>query len=205
MGIKIGQLKEMTARELSGLSKAGIREAYQTLRKIANSRIRTFEKHGAAEAVPAALRGGLGSSKGRSNDELVQNMRDMLKWIRDDKRSKYKGYVEKQEHFRESMQEALPDLDLSDKEKLDQYGYFMGDMAERYKEMWHDISNIVRDVYRDLTKLNEDPRQFMKNYDYWADEVEKINREKKEKHIGGRRRSSKMSTYMRKLKKGKLK
>lgn len=204
MGIKIGQLKEMTARELSGLSRAGIREAYQTLRKIANSRIRTFEKHGAAEAVPAALRGGLGSSKGRPDADLIQDMRGMLAWMRG-KRSTYKGYEETQEHFREEMQKSLPDLDLSDKEKLDRYGYFMGEMAERYKEMWHDISNIVRDVYRDLTKLNEDPRQFMKNYDYWADEVERINREKKEQHIGGRRRSSKMSTYMRKLKKGKLK
>lgn len=204
MGIKIGELKEMTARELSGLSRAGIREAYQTLRKIANSRIRTFEKHGAAEAVPAALRGGLGSSRGRPDADLIQDMRGMLAWMRG-KRSTYKGYEETQEHFRESMQESLPDLDLSDKEKLDRYGYFMGEMAERYKEMWHDISNIVRDVYRDLTKLNEDPRQFMKNYDYWADEVERINREKKEQHIGGRRRSSKMSTYMRKLKKGKLK
>ena len=204
MGIKIGELKEMTARELSGLSRAGIREAYQTLRKIANSRIRTFEKHGAADAVPAALRGGLGSSKGRPDADLIQDMRGMLAWMRG-KRSTYKGYEETQEHFREAMQDAMPDLDLSDKDKFDAYGRFMGEMQERYKEMWHDISNIVRDVYNDLTRLNEDPRQFMKNYDYWADEVERINREKKEQHIGGRRRSSKMSTYMRKLKKGKLK
>lgn len=204
MGIKLGELMEMTARELSSLSRAQIREAYQNMRKIVGSRVRTFEKHGAAEAVPAAQRGGLPSSKGRPDADLVQDIRSALAWMRG-KRSTYKGYEETQEAFRQRMQEAMPDLDLSDKDKFDAYGRFMGEMQDRYKEMWHDISNIVRDVYNDLTRLNEDPRQFMKNYDYWADEVEKINREKKEQHIGGRRRSSKMSTYMRQLKRGKIK
>lgn len=204
MGIKLGELMEMTARDLSNLSRAQIREAYQNMRKIIGSRVRTFEKHGAAEAVPAAQRGGLPSSKGRPDADLVQDIRSALAWMRG-KRSTYKGYEETQEHFREAMQDAMPDLDLSDKDKFDAYGRFMGEMQDRYKEMWHDISNIVRDVYNDLTRLNEDPRQFMKNYDYWADEVERINREKKEQHIGGRRRSSKMSTYMRQLKRGKIK
>lgn len=204
MAIKLNELKNMTAREVSHMGHAGIREAYQTLKKITGSRISTFKKHGAGEAVPDWLHSGLQSSRGRTDAELVQDMRKALGWIRG-KRSTYKGYEQTQEDFRQKMQESMPDLDLSDEDKMKDFGNYMGEMQERYGEMWHAISNTVRDIYRDLTRLNKDPKQFMSNYDYWVNEMERINAEKAAQHIGGRRRSTTLSTYMRQLKRGKIK
>lgn len=202
--LKLAQMKDMTAREMTGLSESDLRKSYQSLRKIVNSRINTFEKHNIISAVPEKYRRGLGSAKGRSADELIDDMKSYLAWVRGDV-STYKGYKYHKERFRKQMQESMPDLDLSTAEKLDSFGYFMGEMQERYGEMWHIISNLVRDLYRDLTKLNEDPRQFMKNYDYWSQHVEEINEAKRAAHAPGRRRSSQLSTYVNKLKRGKIK
>lgn len=170
MALKLGQLMDMTAREISNLSRSDLRGAYQNIRKITNSRINTFGKHGIKDAVPADLRGGLGSSKGRSDAELIQDIRDSIRWMRG-KQSTYGGYMEVREDFRQKMQESMPDLDLSDDEKMEDFGRFMGDMQERYGEMWHAISNQARDIYREAIRLNMDPKALMRNYDYWADHI----------------------------------
>ncbi len=199
---KLKVLQDMTVREIKNLPSGSLREAYQNLRKSLASRVNTFRKHDSIKGVPEDLRYGLPSSKGKSDAELVQLMKDPLKWMRKDK-SKYSRYAASQDDFREKMQDAMPDMDLSTAEKMDRFGRFMGDMQSRYGEMWHAISNQVRDVYRDLTRLNKDPEQFMRNYDYWVEEVEEINRQKAERHEGGRRRSTKLSTYARKMKRGR--
>lgn len=204
--IRLADLTQMTAAGIASIETASLRKTYQNIRKIVGSRIATFEKHGYGDAVPKQLRGGLPSSKGRSDADLIQDIRDAVTWMRpDNKRNTYKGYKEAKEKRREKMQDSMPDLDLSDEDKLDRFGQFMGDMQDRYGEMWHAISNAARDVYKDQTRLNKDPRQFMKNYDYWVKQTEQINAEKKANRQGGRRRSTKLSTYMRQLKRGKIK
>lgn len=203
-GVRLAVLMDMTAAGIASIETPSLRKTYQNLRKIVGSRVDTFERKGAAEAVPKHLRGGLPSAKGRSDADLIQDIREAIAWMRG-KRSTYRGYEETQEHFRQAMQEALPDIDLSDKDKFDAFGRFMGEMQDRYGEMWHAISNAVRDVYKEQTRLNKDPRQFMKNYDYWVKQTEQINAEKKANRQGGRRRSTKLSTYMRQLKRGKIK
>lgn len=203
-GVKLADLMSMTAAGIASIETPSLRKTYQNLRKIVGSRVSTFEKRGAGQAVPASLRGGLQSAKGRSDADLIQDIRDALVWMRG-KRSTYKGYEEVKETFREKMQDAMPDLDLSDKDKFDAFGRYMGEMQDRYGEMWHAISNAARDVYKEQTKLNKDPRQFMKNYDYWVKQTEQINAEKTARRQGGRRRSTKLSTYMRQLKRGKIK
>lgn len=203
-GVRLAVLMDMTAAGIASIETPSLRKTYQNLRKIVGSRVDTFERKGAGEAVPKHLRGGLPSAKGRSDADLVQDIREAIAWMRG-KRSTYKGYEEVKESFREKMQDAMPDLDLSDEDKFDAFGRFMGEMQDRYGEMWHAISNAARDVYKEQTKLNKDPKQFMKNYDYWVQQTEQINAEKSARRQGGRRRSTKLSTYMRQLKRGKIK
>lgn len=201
--LKLGELMAMTARELAALSESELKVNYQNIKKIVNSRVNTFEKYGVGDVLPAKIQGGLPSSRGRSEADLMQDIKESLAWMRGS-RSTYAGYQKVQDRFRERMQEAMPDLDLSDESKMRAYGTFMGDMQDRYGEMWHAISNQARDMYRDLTELNEDPYQFMANYDYWASNVEAINKAKAAARQRGRY-STKLSTYIRKLKAGKIK
>lgn len=201
---KLKVLQDMTVREIKNLPSGAVREAYQNLRKSLASRVNTFRKHDSIKGVPEDLRYGLPSSKGKSDAELVQLMKDPLKWLRKDK-SKYSRYASAKDDFREKMQASMPDLDLSTPEKMNRFGNFMNDMSNRYGDFWHGISMQVKDMYRDLVNLNEDPEQFMRNYDYWVKEVDEINRQKAERHEGGRRRSNKFSTYARKMKRGRRK
>lgn len=203
MALKLKQLLNMTARELKQLSTSELRESYQNIRKITNSRVNTFKKHGISEAVPKHIREGLGSSKKRSDQELIEDIRGSLAWMRG-RVSKYSGWKEAREDRREKMQDAMPDLDLSTPEKLDDFGEFMGEMQDRYGEMWGGISSQVRDLYGILMKSNEDPYQFMRNYDYWKEHIEDINASRKATGRRGRL-STKPSTYFNKLKKGKIK
>ena len=201
MALKLKELMGMTARELSRLSRSDLREAYQNIRKIVNSRVNTFSKHGVESAVPRDLRSGLGSAKGRSDAELVQNMRDSFAWMRGSA-STYKGYEKARERFRSRMQESVPQVDLSTEEQLDAYGEFMGEMQDRYGDMWGGISAQVQDIYGMLTEMNEDPYEFMRNYDYWAEHIADINESRKATGKRGRL-STKPSTYFNKMKKGK--
>lgn len=201
--ISIKRLQEMTKRELEKFSEETIRSTYVSLRKAVAGRVRTFERAGLGDILPQKIRAGLAAGGGRSVEDLINDITSATAWTRG-KGSTVKGYREARESFREKMQDAMPDLDLSDDEKMDDFGRFMGQMQERYGEMWHAISNQVRDIYRDTVKLNEDPRKFMQNYDYWAGQVQQINEAKNAARAGGRRRSTKLSTYMNQLKRGKF-
>lgn len=196
MALKLKQLLNMTARELKQLSRSDLRESYQTIRKITNSRVNTFKKHGIGEAVPEDVRGGLASARGRSDQELIEDMRDSLRWMRG-RVSKYAGWKEAREDRREKMQDALPDLDLSDDDKFDAFGKFMGEMQDRYGEMWHAVSNQVRDIYKEAVRLNMNPKALMRNYDYWADHISDLENADPINTKSGR--TLKPSEYARKL------
>ena len=204
----------MTRRELGTYSDETLKSTYVSMRKAVASRVKSFERAGHASTIPADIRAGLPTMgsfirEGAPADEaldrsaLIGMITRVGSWTRG-KQSTLKGYNKWKEHFRGAMQEALPDLDLSTPEKLDAYGEFMGAMQDRYGDMWHSISNQARDIYRDLTVLNEDPYQFMANYDYWADYVADVNASRKATGKRGRL-STKFSTYLNKLKAGKIK
>ena len=196
MALKLNQIMNMTKRELQQLSRGELGEAYQTIRKITNSRLNTFSKHGIRDVVPEDIRQGLGSAKGQSNEELIESMREARRWLRGS-RSKYAGYMQSQEHRRSEMQDALPDLDLSDQKKFDDFGRFMGDMQDRYGEMWHAVSNQARDIYREATRLNMNPKALMRNLDYWDKHIADLEQADPINTRSGRQ--LKPSEYARKL------
>lgn len=201
--ISLKRVQEMPKRALGKYSDETLKSTYVSMRKAINSRVRSFEKAGLAGTVPADIRAGLPAMGTLDKDQMINIITRVGVWIRG-KQSTLTGYRKWKEHFRRSMQDAMPDLDLSDDEKLDAYGDFMGAMQDRYGEMWNAISNQARDIYRDLTVLNEDPYQFMANYDYWASNMEALNQAKAAARQRGRY-STKLSTYMNKLKAGKIK
>lgn len=173
--VKMSDLMKMTARELGTLSDSEVRKAYQNVRRTARSRAQTFESHGAA--VPGLLTRLTESSKNLTIEEMRHRVKTAA-YQYDKKRAavSYAAYEEQQEEFRNRMQEAMPDMDLSTPEKMDAFGKFMGEMQARYGEMWHAVSNQVRDIYREAVRLNVDPHAFMRNYDYWADHLKELER-----------------------------
>ena len=174
--VKMSDLMKMTARELDALSDSEIRQAYQNVKRTAQSRVQTFLKHG--EIAPGLLVSLTGSAKDLTTDQMRQKVKTAAYKYRDVKQDvSYGAWRAKREEFREKMQKALPELDLSSQEALDRFGYFMGDMQARDKLMWSAISEFVKDMYEDAMELGEDPRRLMDNYDAWKERIEAEDRE----------------------------
>lgn len=173
--MKFSKLKEMSAYEVGKLSGKNLREAYQNVKNVINSRIRTFEAHDAGSAIPASLRGGLESSRGRSEESLLQDIRDALRWSRGSG-SSYRTYERVQESRRKKMQEALPDIDLSSTDKLKEFGNFMNEVSERYGEMAKIVSSQARALYAEAQRLNINKNALLKNMDYWLDHIDDLEK-----------------------------
>lgn len=201
--LSIEQLWNMTKNELMQLSEAQIKSTYTSLRKSVSSRLKTFEKAGLGSIVPKKIQGGMKPIAGREAESLVNELSEFMGWVRGG-RSTVKGFRKIQQSAYAKMKESMPDIDLSTREKMNDFGYFMGEMQERYGEMWKYISNAARDIYRDLTAINQDPRQFMRNYDFWKEKAEEENKAKNAARALGRRRSTKLSTYVNQLKRKKI-
>lgn len=173
--MKFSKLKEMSAYEVGKLSGKQLREAYQNVKKVINSRVKTFEAHDAGSAIPASLRGGLESSRGRSEEDLLQDIRNALRWSRGSG-SSYRTYARVQENRRQKMQEALPDIDLSSTDKLKEFGNFMNDVSERYGEMAKIVSSQARALYSEAQRLNINKNALLKNMDYWLDHLNDLEK-----------------------------
>lgn len=173
--MKFSELKDLSAYEVGKLSGKQLRESYQNVKKVINSRIRTFEAHDAGSAIPASLRGGLESSRGRAEEDLLQDIRDALRWSRGSG-SSYRTYERVQENRRRKMQEALPEIDLSSTDKLKEFGNFMNDASERYGEMAKIVSSQARALYAEAQRLNINKNALLKNMDYWLDHIDDLEK-----------------------------
>lgn len=173
--MKFSRLKELSAYEVGKLSGKQLREAYQNVKKVINSRVKTFEAHDAGSAIPASLRGGLESSRRRSEESLLQDIREALRWSRGSG-SSYRTYVRVQESRRKKMQEALPDIDLSSTAKLKEFGNFMNEASDRYGEMAKIVSSQARALYAEAQRLNINTNALLKNMDYWLDHIDDLEK-----------------------------
>ena len=173
--MKFSELIDYSSGQIRNLSGSSLREAYQLVKKSVNSRVKTFKSHGEETAIPAGLRSGLAVARGRSDEELLQDIREALSWARG-KTSTWKGYTGIMEDRRKRMQEALPDIDLSDRDKLKKFGEFMNDIRARYGEMSKIASSQARKLYSEAERLNIDPEAFKRNLDYWLGHAEELER-----------------------------
>ncbi len=195
--MKLSDLIDSSSLAMSRLTPSEIREAYQIVKGAVKSRNKTFAKHGLGDAVPERLRSGLPSSVGAAPEDLLQDIRSAVAWMRG-RGSTYGGYQAITEERRQKMQDALPDMDFSTNEKLADFGKFMNEMRDRYGDQFKDISSTAADLYREALRLNVDPRQFMKNYDFWADHVEDLEKTDPIRQRAGSR-ALKASDYAQKI------
>lgn len=193
--VKMSDLMKMTAREIDALSDSEIRKAYQNVKRTAQSRAQTFLKHN--EIAPGLLVSLTGSATELTTDQMRQKVKTASYKYREVPQDvSYGAWRAKREEFREKMQKAMPELDLSTQKALDRFGYFMGDMQARYKLMWSAISEFVKDMYEDALELGEDPRRLMDNYEAWKERIEAEDREAREAGLRkGRGRSTSVKRF----------
>lgn len=177
----------MKAKEILGMSpyeviktaRGSMTEAKQIFRALKNSldsRIRTFAKHGALDAVPDRILN-IGGVKGKTETEIIQNIRDLNNFMRDPEKGTYADWSDEMERRKKHMEDIIGNgFEFDDDDEYEDYLRFMGEMQDRYGggEMWKEVSKEAAKLYGEAKRLNMDPSQFFRNYDYWRKHVKDL-------------------------------
>lgn len=164
----IGTLRKMKKNELIS--------AAQVIRKGLNARRKTFQKHNALQGIPEQYRGDLPLSGD------FENRNDVLSWVNDalqymrEPESTYRGYQKNVSDRMAAYNETLGKQgrdQFKSLEDFNSFGNFMGEAAERFSE-FSLVSDQVVEMYDQAERLGLDPKQFIKNFDYWSEHLEKL-------------------------------
>lgn len=202
--MKLKDIIGMAAYQVNKLKGSTLSTAYTTLRGVYQKRASVFRKHGAETALPAGFRSGMRSASDLTDAEKLQDIKAISAWMRGS-RSTYTGWKRSELDQMESLNQQLEGtFHFSSLEQFRRYGEFMGEMHTRYGTMWGGQSTQVRELFFQAERLGVDPMQFQKNYEYWMDHVEELEKAKPIKWKPGSR-ELKPSDYARQLKLPKIK
>lgn len=160
------QAANMSQYELSKLTKAELTEIYRGLRNAVQRRVKTFEKHGEVSAVPKRVRELKAPSK--------MNKKDLMKSIGaagnfyTSERGSYTGYRKQRKKLKQKIEKRVG-MPLTE-QAFDELGNFFGEMRDRAKDMFDNISGRVEKLYAAAKDKGMDPKQFLRNWEYWTDE-----------------------------------
>ena len=179
MKLKAKEILRMDAYSIRKEAEAGsARQIFRALKNSLDSRIRTFAKHGALDNVPDRILN-VGGVKGKSESEIIQNIREMADFMRNEERGTYKQWRETQDDRMEHMEDLIgDDYQFESDEDYDDMRRFLGEMQERFGggEMWKAVSGDAAQLWGEAKRLNLDPRQFLRNYEYWANHVDDLKK-----------------------------
>lgn len=201
--MKISDIVNMAAYKVNKLTGSALSAAYTTLKSAFNKRVKVFQKHDAERALPTQFRNGMRSSLGMTEEEKLQAIKEASAYMRGS-RSSYSGWKRSEIEQMESLNESLDgDFHFNSLEEFRKYGEFMGEMQTRMGTMWHGESNQVRELYFQAQRLGIGTQQFLKNYEYWLEHAEQLQKAKPiEWSSSGRK--VKASDYARQLKLPKM-
>ena len=164
----IGSLSRMKRNELI--------DAAGTVRKALRSRAATFKKHDAEAAFPFEYLEDLPTAADfESRNEMLSWLTDALKFLNSD-RGTWKGYQKAVSDQMAAYNETLAAggrQTFGSLEEFDQFGRFMKDATERFNDFSF-VSDQVYEIYEQSKRLGVDPDQFMRNFDYWAANLDKL-------------------------------
>lgn len=154
--------------------------------------MKTFQKHGELEGVPKKIRN---MDKPESLEEMRRNVGRLSGWLLGEN-STYAGYQKVQADLVKSFQSK--DINVDDPNDLKEYGKFMNDMADRFKNVkTYDSDTAVR-MWNESKRLGLNAKQFLKNYEFWSNNIEKLEKVKPIEQEPGSRKL-KPSDYLRQM------
>lgn len=170
--MKVKDIIELSMPEIMELSDAELRAAYTNLRRSAAARARGFEQAGLPVNIPARLRYSVPARY--LTREQLENMVAQGKSATAPIYS-VSGYRRYQEQQKDELKSRFGMSNLTD-EQFRKYGEFMGAMQKRMKGSWDYVSAEAYKMASEALRLNLDPKQFMRNFAYWSDHLEDLER-----------------------------
>lgn len=197
---RLKSLLSSSFADIKSLSGSELRTAYKSAAASIRGRRRAFEKAGKLSALPERYREGVPSvSSFESETAMRAALAENLGYIRG-KVSTLSGYEKVMDSRAKAVGEKLG-LDFKSQADFSRFGEFMGEMQTRLKSMWKPASDFVVDLYKQAQRLNLNPMQLMKNYEYWRDHLEDLENLDP---IEGRNRELRPSDYIKKAKLEKI-
>ena len=93
-------------------------------------------------------------------------------------RAYYAGYRSERrsqmEKYNQSRYAKATGIQFESEADFRDYGQFMGEMQERAGQQWAIGSDDAGDIWREAKRLGVDPRQFMKNFEYWRSHIKDL-------------------------------
>ena len=179
MKLKAKQILDMDMYSIRREAESGsAKQIFRALKNSLDSRIRTFAKHGFIDAVPDRILN-VGGVKGKSDKEIMQGIRDMADFMRNEERGTYSKWRDTIDERMEHMEDVIgDDFQFDSDEEYEEMGRFMGEMQERFGggEMWKKYSGDAAQLFGESKRLGLDPKQFLRNYDYWSEHVDDLKR-----------------------------
>ena len=170
--MKVKDIIELSMPEIMELSDAELRAAYTNLRRSAAARARGFEQAGLPVNIPARLQYSIPArylSRAQLENMVAQGKSAVAPIY------SVSGYRRYQEQQKDELKSRFGMSNLTD-EQFRKYGEFMGAMQKRMKGSWDYVSAEAYKMASEALRLNLDPKQFMRNFAYWSDHLEDLER-----------------------------
>ena len=170
--MKVKDIIELSMPEIMELSDAELRAAYTNLRRSAAARARGFEQAGLPVNIPARLQYSIPAkylTRAQLENMVAQGKSAVAPIY------SVSGYRRYQEQQKNELKNRFGMSNLTD-EQFRKYGEFMGAMQKRMKGSWDYVSAEAYKMASEALRLNLDPKQFMRNFAYWSDHLEDLER-----------------------------
>lgn len=159
--------------QIRQMSRAAKESAYSTLKGMSTRRASTFIKNSAS--VPDQL-SRLKAPAGSLSDADLERAIALQSSTLQTRGMRYSEALQMQNERREMLKDRFGLSDLTN-EQFDQYGRFMNEMQEREgAKGWSYASALAKKMAVEALRLNMDPAKFMRNFDYWSDHLDDLER-----------------------------
>lgn len=162
----------MSRKQISALSSSIKEKLYTNLRRSVTQRGRAFERAGFRQHAPKAVTN-LPPVRGASDRQINEALSQAENYL-SERIYTASGFGEYMREQQESWGDRLGLGRPLTKAEHDRFGKFMGDMQQRIGDKWSMVSSQAAQLFAEALRLNLNPDQFKRNFDYWSAHVDKL-------------------------------
>ena len=146
-----------------------VKEAFQHLKSVANKRIGRMQAQGLGRPMQK-----FGSMRGMSEEQMRQGLAEVSRWIREPSHT-VRGYKSRRSEMLDAFHEK--GYDFVNEENYEDFIDYMEELREEYGSKVFD-SSAAADVFGQTQRIGIDPDTVKKNFDYFADHLDELDRMK---------------------------
>lgn len=162
-------MKIFTPIDIAKMPANEVKEAFRHLKSVANKRIGRMQAQGLGRPMQK-----FGSMRGMSEEQMRQGLAEVSRWIREPSHT-VRGYKSRRSEMLDAFHEK--GYDFVNEENYEDFIDYMEELREEYGSKVFD-SSAAADVFGQTQRIGIDPDTVKKNFDYFADHLDELDRMK---------------------------